>query len=75
MTATEILAIGGGLVVGYWIVAVLLPELGRHRDDADDLDGAGRSGDVEADGGGPDGNVPVVVDVQPRDERPVRREM
>lgn len=35
MTATEIMAIVGGLVLGYWIVAVLLPELGRHRDDAE----------------------------------------
>ena len=69
MTATEIMAIGGGLVVGYWIVAVLLPELGRHRDDPEAGD-PGPPEDAEAGDGETAG-----AETAPRDQPTIRREM
>ena len=76
MTLTEVVVVVGGLVLGYWIVAVFLPLLGRKSDDSDDsgacrpeqdaLDGGDGAGDSDRDAPG---------DAGPPDGPPVRREM
>ena len=66
MTGTEIVVVIGGLVVGYWIVAVVLPMLGRTGDEAGNQD-AGASEEA-ADAPGPDADTEG-------DEPTVRREM
>lgn len=78
MTETEALVIVGGLVLGYWIVAVLLPALERDRDEPGTGDSRS-SGDTDTGDGDGDGDdcdrEDVIVEPAPRDEPPVRREM
>lgn len=66
MTGTEIVVVIGGLVVGYWIVAVVLPMLGRTDDEVGNQD-AGASEEA-ADAPGLDADTEG-------DEPTVRREM
>lgn len=70
MTVTELIVIVGGLVLGYWIVSVLLPTLGRNRDDDAGAEDTRPRDDAES--GDPE---TVVAETKSRDESPVRREM
>lgn len=70
MTATELIVIVGGIVLGYWIVAVLLPALGRNRDD--DSGGGDRRPRDDAEAADLDR---VVAGTDSPDESRIRREM
>lgn len=74
MTLTEVVVVVGGLVLGYWIVAVFLPLLGRRSDDSGDSDACRPERDAFA-GGDRTGDGDDPGDAGPPDGPPVRREM
>ena len=76
MTLTEIAVVAAGLLLGYWIVAVFLPLLGR-KDDRSDDSGPGRPDTDVAAGGDEegDGDRNAAAEAEPPDGPPVRREM
>lgn len=69
MSFTEIAVIVGGLVLGYWIVAVLLPALGKQRGEGDDRHARPNDADAGDDGCDDPGKA------DRSDGPPVRREM
>jgi hypothetical protein len=74
MTLTEVAVVAGGLLLGYWLVAVFLPLLGRGRDEADDAcrpEEDGVCGDDPTANAGRD----AAREPGPPDGPPVRREM
>lgn len=78
ITLTEIAVVAGGLLLGYWIVAVFLPLLGRNGDRSDDSGPGCPDEDVAASGnedGDGDGGRDAPVETKPPDGPPVRREM